>query len=508
MKKILLCFLCLFILPYFSIAQNKIFDVQDIHLSNKVAKYKTMDLNDDSLKEIIVFTQYKKDRRTHQQLNILWQTAWGFTQETIQSFTPHQEIILFDFGDVSEDPGKEFVFLTKNGVYYYALDTPQHYKLSRKKLITVSSIFKNTDKDNVIYWDFVKDICGDQWDEIIIPQFNRYLIYSRTDSSGWELQSQLNLTTDTEISTNRITNRLSVYYTPLVLRFADCNQDGLSDILAQNKDEFFLFYQKPNGSFSQQPDLTFDMQFHTDEQKRGEEINIHQIKDINGDGLIDLLANKISARESIFNPQSQIQIYFGKPNQNRLWMLKPDQIIVASGIQFDEQLIDLNNDNKIDLAIPSIKLGLMRIIKMLLTKSVTMNIKIYQMNEMNKYPKVPDLEKNLTLKFNFSLGENEASGTGVVPVFDLSGDFNGDGYLDLISAANQRKFQIYFGKKKKIFSTTAQRQFSLQLPANGHGVQLFDLDGNGKTDIVMTYRKHDDKTGKMEKMIRILLNRM
>ncbi len=492
--------------PFFVFAQNESkFEIQNIQLSDKITKYEILDLNGDSLKEIIVFTQHGKGKKTKQIINILWQTEAGFSEQTIQSFTPKKEIILFDFGDVTPDLGKEFVFLTKYGVYYYQLKSKQEYDLNKKILTKTSSIFKNADQGNIFYWDFVKDINDDNKPEILIPQFNNYLIFARTDSNGWTIQSQLRLPSKTNISSFK---DLSVSYRPIKLYFADCNSDGLKDILARDRDEFSLFYQKPNGSYPGQPDLTFDMQFHNEDKKRGENIDIHHLKDMNGDGLIDMLAMKISARESVFNPQSQIQIYFGKKNEKRLFALKPDQIIVSSGIQVDEQLLDFNNDKRIDLAVPSIKLGLMRIIKMLLTKSVTMGIKIYQMNELGNYPEQPNLEKSLTLKFSFSMDENSAEAGGMVPVFDLEGDFNGDKYLDLISAVNQKKFNIYYGSEKKVLSDRAKIDFDVQLPKNGNSLQVNDLDNNGKSDIIIIYRKSDDKSEKLTKLVRVLMNRM
>jgi len=160
------------------------------------------------------------------------------------------------------------------------------------------------------------------------------------------------------------------------------------------------------------------------------------------------------------------------------------------------------------MAVPSMELGLMRIIKMLLTKSATIGIKIYQMNEQALYPEQPTLEKKLTLKFSFSMGEDSAEGSGTVPVFGLDGDFNGDGYLDLISAVNQTKFNIYYGSEKKIFADRAKINFDVKLPKNGNEVKIDDLDGNGKSDIIITYQKQDDKTGELRKMVRVLMNRM
>jgi len=504
MRKI---FSFLFLVPCILSAQNDaLFETQDIKLTGKVYKYEIIDLNGDSLKEIIAFTEEGKSLNSKKYINILWQTETGFLNDKMQKFAPHRETILFDFGNlVPETPGREFVLLMNDGIYCYALESNQKYDLTKKLIIKTSSIFKNRDVDDFIYWDFVKDINRNWKDEILIPQFNNYLVYAYSDSGTWEILSQLRLPSKTNINSHR---NISVSYSPKDLYFADCNTDDLIDIITLEKDNFSIFYQQENGSYSTTPDLNFNMEFFKDEEKVGEEIVIQFLKDINDDGIIDMLASKISARESIFNPQSQIQIYFGKLQKDRLFSLTPDQIIVSSGVQFEHKLIDFNNDSKIDLAIPSIKLGLLRIIKILLTKQVTLDVSIYKMNENGLYPEKPDLEKNLTINFDFSINESSAEGSGTTPVFRLNGDFDGVGLLDLISAVDQRKFEIYKGDSDKIFSRTADLKVEVNLPKNGDDVAVYDLDNNGKSDIIIRYRKQDDKSGELQKLIKILMNRM
>ncbi|OQX95013.1 hypothetical protein B6I21_07650 [candidate division KSB1 bacterium 4572_119] len=456
MKKLFVVFILLLLFVTVIFSQNKnSFLIQDITFDGKVKRYVTMDLNNDSIEEIITFTEEGKNKNAQHYINICWQVDGSFSNNSVQKFRPPAEMIIFDFGDVTIDPGKEFVFLTSNGIYYYTLNSSARYDLNKKFLFKAPTILRNSDKENICYWDFVRDITNDGKAEVLVPQFNNYLIYSVDDTSGWQNPSRLRIRTKTDIG---VFNRLSVNYQSLDLNFADCNSDGSADIIARDEDIFYIFYQQENGAFPRNPDMTFDMKFK-DTEKSNEEINVHTLKDINGDGLLDMLATKISASESILNPQSQIQIYLGKKNSNRLFSLKPDQIIISSGVHFEEQLLDFNNDKKMDLAMPSIKLGLMRIIKMLLTKSATIGIKIYQMNEQGLYPESPDLEKKLTLSFSFGVSENSANASGTFPVFELNGDFNGD-------------------------------------------------DNDGKSDIIITYHKQDDSTENLSKTIRVLMNQI
>ena len=502
MKKIAV--LTTFFLLFFSYQILAIsFDVQDIHLPDQVLKYKVFDLNGDSLKEIIVFAKSGKKRLAPPRIHILWQTADGFSDENVQTFFPDKRAILCDFGDIAGDSKLEFIMLTPRGIIYYA-QNDSRFEIHSLEALKVTSIFRVNEKSKLPYWDFVKNITPGGRDEIIIPQFNRTLIFSQSDSSNWEKIGTLNLSAKANISAFK---RLDISYKTNKIYISDCNRDGLPDVLAQDKDIFYLFYQTEKNTFSAQPNLTIDMKFTPDEPKPGEETSITAIKDINGDGVLDLLANKLAARESILNPQSQLQIYLGKNGARRLWSLTPDQIIVSTGVQFDEQMVDLNGDDKLDLAIPSVKLGLMRIIKMLLTKSVTVGMRIFQMDENGKYPEQPNVVKNFTIKFNFNINNDGATGEGMVPVFDVKGDFNGDGLRDLITTIDQRHLDFYFGKPKKIFSSSSNARFPVVIPKNGNRLQIFELNQDKKSDIVITYQKQDDKTRKMMKIVRVLVNK-
>jgi len=485
-------------------AQSERFELFDIHFSGKVETYQVTDLNGDGLQEIIAFTSQNDATKSHQ-INIIWQDSSGFSQQNIQTISPDDQMIIFDYGDIVPNKGKELALLTSTGIFYYSLKAANEYDLEPQKLFSATSIFKNVDRTGLFFWKFIRDVNGNGRDEIIIPNFDSVQIYAFDNSNGWSLQSQLQLPSPTKINTS---SGIAVTYSLYNLYFADCNQDGLTDIIAGDDDKFQLFYQKPDGKFPAKPDVAFDMEFKTSDRRRGQEFRISDIKDIDGDGVIDLVVNQTTTRESVFNPQSQIRIYLGKPGPQRLWSPTADQTIVASGVQFDEQLIDLDNDGRLDLAVPSVRLGLMRIIKMLLAKSMTMDVNIYRMSEAGKYPAQPDVGKKITVNFSFSLNEDSAGGRGSLPVFDLTGDFNGDGIRDLISAADQRRFQIYYGSPEKLFSNNADFDFEIQLPKNGNQLKLFDLNNNNASDIIISYQKQDDPSGQLENILRILINRI
>ena len=480
----------------FSLALS--FKIADIHLPVDVKRYEVIDLNGDSLKEIIVFGEEKNNGVS---VHILWQTSQGFLQKNVQSFVPDARSIICDFGDIVGDNKMEFLMITNSGIIFYAQQHNQ-FILKPKQALKVQSVFRVKPRQALPYWNFARNITPQGKDEILVPQFQKTVIYSFADST-WQVIGSLNLPARANI---RSLPNLSIDYSLNQIFISDCNQDGLADILSRENDKFNLFFQSNSHHFSRQPNVVFDMKFTPEEPKYAEETSITSIKDINNDGILDLIANKTAARENLLNPQSQIQIYLGKKDARQLWSLTPDQIIVSSGVQFNEQMVDLNGDGKLDLSIPSIQLGLMRIIKILLTKSVTVNVRLFQMAANDKYPEQPNVIKKFTIKFNFNIGNDSASGGGIVPVFNVDGDYNGDGLHDLITTIDQRHLDFYFGKPRQIFSSTANEKVAVVLPKNGNRVKVIDLNGNKRSDIILTYQRRDDKSKKMTKLIRILMN--
>lgn len=146
-------------------------------------------------------------------------------------------------------------------------------------------------------------------------------------------------------------------------------------------------------------------------------------------------------------------------------------------------IIDLNSDQRDDLVIPSIKIGVAQIIKMLVTRSVSIEASYYLMREDGRYPEKPDGSNTLTVKFAFK-------GGAASPVYEID-DFNNDGLFDVLSSSDEERLLIYWGEQGKFIQAGAGEKFSVQLPQDGTLVRAADLNGDHRADVIIGYDDDD-----------------
>lgn len=292
----------------------KIFDEYILHFDGNLKYYLVEDLNSDGLKDVFIFFTTDKGNKSKKWFSIYYQAAQGFHEVPDQTFNPSSNMILLDIGDVIDGPGKEIVFFTHTGISYYKYQNGK-YVLSEPPLIKISSIFRIPDSENIANWDFVFDLDADQVDEVIIPQFNQLVICKRDSSGVYQIYDKCLADVRSSIYTRGFAEtRMPVasYSMPKCL-FKDFNQDDIKDIIMLRNDKLKIFVQDQAGNFSYKPDYFIDMKFEQlVEKDEPEEINIENIEDINGDGMLDLVVHKVEARTNLLNPKTQIQLYLGK----------------------------------------------------------------------------------------------------------------------------------------------------------------------------------------------------
>jgi len=483
------------------------FKVSQIKIPGKFSGYFWQDLDGDGLSDIVVFKK--------KQWLIYFQEPSGFGSQPNQRLRFDDSMLVFDFGEIDQRPGKELVYHTKHGMKYYTINGKQIDKTPNQFIdhASIFGIFSEHPDKKVFRWNFIQDYNQDGLDDIIIPMVDRYAIYNRTTAGGFNLMTELEGETYSRLYPMRYgRNTLYGGFSTREIMVFDYNRDGRQDIVSVGKKALKIFFQDENRMFPSKPGKIAKLPFKTKEGMGGyversgkgkEQIRLNNAADLNNDGLLDLVAHKISLKQSLLNPKSQIRIYMGKedkksPGTGAVYIKTPDQIIISEGTQLSAFTMDLNGDKRQELIIPTLQLGLLRIVKMLITSSATLDIKFYVMKDQRRYNEIPILNKDVSIKYSFS--------DGLTSLFipSIEHDFNGDGLRDLLASEDRDEILIFFGQKQNLFNEDPDVTFEVPLPKNGTKVKAGDINGDGKSDIMISY-DNDDEDGRSTRIIRVLM---
>lgn len=513
MKLGLAAFLVVFMFPSFawSAENHDFFKTYDLEIEGVFSDHIVEDLNNDQQPDIIVMHGTEDKKRM---LSIFFQQDGGFGKKADQVWEIDNRIILFDIGNIDEDPEKEIVCVLKDGLYYYKLNG-NRYDPALNKMLDIRSIFVVPDKARFPSWNFLRDLNDDDIDDLFIPTFEGYAIYYRDKSGRYSLNSLLTAPLTGEISAvkqsgSNTGDYTNMRYTTSTFLFHDYNRDGRSDIISFDENYLYVYFQDESGGFSSEGE--HHKKVDIIENKRGltisigtknknEQVDISKIADINNDGLLDIIAIKMDTKANMLNPTSQIQIYLGKRSesgQGAVFSKTPDQIIVCEGLQIGIELKDLNGDNYMDLTVPSVKLGVLKIVKILLMRRATLEILIHMSDASGKYSEIPDFKTDFSIEFSYS-------GGSTIPVHDYN-DYNGDGMVDVLASKSSEELDIYFGRSDELLvNKRPDVKFMINLPNNGSAVKPVSLNNDKKMDLIINYSDQDNEKELKKSHIKVLI---
>lgn len=494
---------------------KSLFQVHDIVYANRLNSYRIEDLNNDGLKDLLVVTSDADSTMSNRWLSIYLQNRDGFADAPVQTFRIDSNVIVFDIGNVAGDEKKEFVTLNAGTIEYYAL-SDTGFTLSQIPIATVQSIFMLPDNRSSINFDFVRDLNNDQVDELFVPGLTKATVYERDVRTDKWRNYTLPLRAESHLS-GFYNKRFSVgaravaAYTTPYIALENFNTDGHADLLAVYRDSLVVFCQADDGRFSRSCHHNIPLHFgriwngsKIQRSRIGEESvrnSLMRILDLDGDGLLDVVAVRISTEESFLNPNNEIRIHYGQldsTNSREHFKFSeiPNQIIKPGGTQLVLDILDLNGDKKFDLLTPVVKVGLRNIIRMMLTSSVEISAETYLMSREDVYPEKPDRKVRLVVNFG-------SRGGAASPVYEIA-DFNADGFPDILSSHTDQLL-FFWGKAGDVFESSIGARYNVYLPQDGERVMTTDLNGDGKADIIIDYAESNPRRKKLRNLLRILL---
>lgn len=286
----------------------------------------------------------------------------------------------------------------------------------------------------------------------------------------------------------------------------DFNNDGETDIVYRFDNDLYVFTQK-QGQFNAEPivqnlgfkhplDNRYD-QFDKDQSNLTTHV-FFNMNDLNADGRMDIIT-QVTKSAGLLDKSSSYQIYLGQQGKTiTQFPSEPTATISSDGLQFELKLIDFNDDGHLDIVSPSYELGVGSIIASLFSSSADLDIAFHPMIDGNKYNAKPITEKEITVDFDLSSGQQ------VYPLLILA-DFNGDGSKDLLTGHNGKKLYLRPAQTgKRQFARRAEK-FNIKLPRDGRLINTGKFNDDNKTDLIVRYDRLDGK--ELSSQIKVLLTR-
>ncbi|GAB4327118.1 MAG: hypothetical protein Kow0074_22230 [Candidatus Zixiibacteriota bacterium] len=459
-----------------------------------------VDLDADSLLDIVIFHRKGVHPNESRWVSVFWQAANGtYGTAPDQSWELDTLATVADVGNVDGDAATEICYLTSNAVRYYRMED-RRFSEQSILLFPCTSLTVFPSRDQIPVSDFVRDWDGRHGDEVAVFDFTGLNIYrpdenhrfSASSAMRIELQTRLG-TSETGTERDRITGVTASFQFPDIT-IADWNGDGLSDLIATLDDRLQIYVQNQDGAFDPEPAARIDFDVRTLEEKEDGESELNTVvADLNRDSYADAIITKLTAK-GLSNIRNVISLFWGRPEG---YPAVPDQVMVSEGsVSATMNLRDVNGDGNLDMILPSLRISITAIIRMLITRNIPVTFNIFLYQEGQKYSDRPDFEKEVKFKIDFS-GESDTQ------AMTLDGDFNGDGVKDFVLATADDKLSIYLGDEtnpKELFSKRAVSE----VEADAFGELIAeDLNHDGYSDMILHY----PNTDKMKGFVEVLMNR-
>ncbi len=384
---------------------------------------------------------------------------------------------------------------SKQNLYFLSTDSLFYYQDNKfKRLAKIESLYIQEQADFISRGDFIQDLNNDDFDDVIIADFNKTHVFIGQGLNTFAKQTL-------PIKPNVRVLSAGASYTETKLYFSDVNFDDKTDILVVGDGEMLVYSQYGASHFAKEATriainkAISGTEWWNKRDESGEQLDqsdleyrkIEELRDVNADGMTDMVV-RYTKTSGVLDRVNDYEIFLGNQSQGTLsYANEANSVIHAEGTLTGLEFVDINNDDKLEVLLAGFDIGLSQIIGALVTGGIDQDVYVFKMNKQDKFPTRPAIKKGVELTFSLSSGQ---SGSAIVKLADL----NGDGLKELILSNDDDELKIYLGikpnKKKKSFKKRSV-SYDTQLPKDGNLVMVEDLNGDGKDDLLMKFSRLD-----------------
>jgi hypothetical protein len=410
-----------------------------------------------------------------------------FHQQEGGRFNPHPDLVwemdpeatVFDIGALGGAGGRQsLVYLAGSEVRAYHLkDGLQPQRIT---LLQVPTIAVFPEAGDLPRWPLIRDWKGGGPSWLGVPQFGRLSLYPLGDNGPLATAESVQLHQPTMLFGSDGQHRLirdyslQLIYRVPQLFVQDFNGDGRADLIAAWQDSVRVYLQDAGGRFATQPSKTFGFNVRTEREETQRSVLVSPlIVDLDQDGYADLILTKMTGR--ITDRHIVASVYV---NRQGTLPQHADVRLEHDGFSTTLLVHDLDGDGKQDLIFPLVRIGVMNIVRNLLSNRVEVSLLAHLYRHHEIYHPTATWSRSFTYQIDWSDG---VMLQGAWPHF--RDDFDGDGQPDLLIVGND-EVAVYAASPGILFAREAAARFPVKTSPH---IVVRDLDGNQRADIILWY---------------------
>jgi hypothetical protein len=280
------------------------------------------------------------------------------------------------------------------------------------------------------------------------------------------------------------------------------NNDQRTDITTLERGQLNVYLQKENGLFKDKAHVVEinpmidsldwgqlrEADGSSKDQSNLSHRRLYEVRDVNGDNIPDLIVF-FSQGSSVLKQANDFEFYFGDMENGELSFANEPSTRITTDERLDNlQLVDLNDDKKLEAMVISVDISIRDIIGALFSGKVKLDVLVFGISQEGQYDLDPLVKDNVELRFSLTSGQAGA------PIVELE-DINGDGVNDLLLSDGTDTVKVRLGNNNsdKAFARRSTSH-ALNLPQNSGNITHRDIDGDNKTDLIMYYGLQDDES--------------
>jgi FG-GAP-like repeat len=441
-------------------------------LSGRLLSVASDDMDGDGLKDIIAVS-LRGDRAASavRQVEVFLQKKGGtFGPRPDASWPMPSSAAVFDTGAVDNSGRRSVLYIAPDGVYAFLPDGAGYAK-KPVRIIKADSVFTGSDPLDLPHYDFFVERAGVPA-MALVPEMSGLAVYER-EGGSFRHTSGPSIPVRTSFSDGRPgeAGGLTVSHGLPAVTVQGYNSPASADIVASWDDNALVFLRGADGRYNEDPDVRFAPGLLTVLDKGPLEGAWLFPADFDGDGRMD--AAVVKKTGGLARTKSLIFIYIRKGDT---FPPKPASTIITEGV-VGPRFVDLNGDGRLDVLLPSIKVGISNFVNMLTSGKVNVDVDIYMQGKDGSFPDRPTKTKSIGFKLDLT---NLAK---AAPVLE-TGRFSAGGY-GLAVVSGDKSVSLYLPDQYSILSDRPGVELAVDAPT---GMDVEDLNGDKIDDFVLTYK--------------------